>query len=184
MHRRELVRLLGTAMAVPVFSGWSPERLWAFGERTHARTAGFRGRLDPHELETVAVIAELILPRSDTPGARDVGVPEFIDLLMTEWYDEDQCARFLTGLAAIDALASEGGAGEFIALPRADQIVVVDSLDASLALPESPPPGSAEAAYRTLKSLTVFAYFTSREVQRDVLKVNIWPNRYDGCIPT
>lgn len=183
MRRRELVRLIGTAVAVPVFSGWSPERLWALGERTHGRTAGFRGRLDPHQLETVAVMAELILPRSDTPGARDVGVPEFIDLLMTEWYDEDQRARFLSGLAAIDALASAGGAAGFVALAPADQAALVGTLDASLSQTAAPAPGSAEAAYRTLKSLTVFGYFTSREVQRDLLKVNIWPNRYDGCIP-
>ena len=183
MHRRDLVRLLGSMAAIPVFTGWSAERLWALGETTHERSSGFRGVLSPHQLETVAVIAELILPRTSTPGARDVGVAEFIDLLMTEWYDDEQRGRFLTGLAAIDSLAVSRGAADFVSLAPADQSLLVGTLDTSLSLPEPPAPGSAEAAYRTLKSLAVFGFFTSQQVQRDMVKVNIWPNRYDGCIP-
>jgi hypothetical protein len=51
-----------------------------------------RGRplqaLDPHQAETVATIAELILPATDTPGAREAQVPEFIDVILAEWYDD------------------------------------------------------------------------------------------------
>jgi len=183
MHRRDLVRLLASAAAIPAFSGWSAERLWALGETSHRRTSGFRGRLARHQVEAIGIIADLILPRTDTPGARDVGVPEFIDLLMTEWYDDAERGRFVSGLAAIDRLAAGRGARDFRSLAAAEQAAVVGTLDASLALPDAPAPGSAEAAYRTLKSLVVFGYFTSGPVQRDVLKVNIWPSRYDGCIP-
>ena len=179
MQRRDLLRLIGTVAAVPVFSGWTSEELWGLAEASHLRTGSYRGILDPHQLETVATIGEIILPKTDTPGARDVGCAEFIDLLMTEWYDEKERVEFVAGLGALDASAGMHGAKDFLSLSSPLQKARVGSLDAA----EKPVPGSAEAAYRTIKQLTVFAYFTSRPVQRDVLKANIWPNRYDGCIP-
>ena len=47
-------------------------------------------------------MAELILPKTDTPGASDVGAGEFIDLMLTEWYDEQDRTRFLNGLSEVD----------------------------------------------------------------------------------
>src|SRR5688572_31429192 len=89
MDRREALRLIGTTAAIPVFAGLSPERLWAIAEGAHLRSASAAGRvLDAHQLETVATIAEHVLPRTGTPGARDAGIPAFIDLLLDEWYDE------------------------------------------------------------------------------------------------
>ena len=179
MQRRDLLRLIGTVAAVPVFSGWTAEELWGLAEASHLRTSAYRGILDPHQLETVATIGEIILPKTGTPGARDVGCAEFIDLLMTEWYDDKERGEFVAGLVALDSSAAMHGAKTFLELTPALQKARVGSLDVA----EKPVSGSAEAAYRTIKQLTVYAYFTSRPVQRDVLKVSIWPNRYDGCIP-
>lgn len=186
MQRREALRLIGTAAAIPAFGGLSAERLWGLAEDTHDRADRFSrsglGVLDPHQLETVAAIGEIILPRTDTPGARDVGVPAFIDLLMTEWYDDTERTQFITGLAAIDREAAgtgAAGARDFMSLTSAAQLALVGKLDTA----EARPDGSAAQAFRTIKQLTVFGYFTSRPIQRDVLKVNIWPGRYDGCVP-
>ncbi|HEU5048853.1 MAG TPA: gluconate 2-dehydrogenase subunit 3 family protein [Gemmatimonadales bacterium] len=188
MQRRDVLRLIGSAAALPMLSALSAERLWGLAQDTHARAAAAAGAgvLTPHQLETVAVIGEHILPRTDTPGARDVGVPAFIDLLMTEWYDAGQLAEFVSGLAAIDAAAVPAGAADFVSLPPEAQLSLIGALDLqALALGNAAgnTPGSAAKTFRTIKSLTVFGYFTSEPVQRDVLKVNIWPNRYDGCIP-
>jgi hypothetical protein len=179
MHRRDLLRLVGTAAAIPVFSGLTAERLMALAGDTHRRAGATRGRLDAHQLATVTAIGDIILPRTDTPGASDVGVPAFVDLLMAEWYDDARRADFAAGLAELDASASMHGAADFLSLSPALQMARVGSLD----LATERAPRSAEQAYWTIKSLTIYGYFTSRPVQRDLLKVNIWPNRYDGCVP-
>jgi hypothetical protein len=197
MERRDALRLIGSAAAIPVFSGLGAERLWAIAESTHLRAAGAAGTaLDAHQLETVAAIAEHILPRTDTPGARDAGVPEFVDLLLSEWYDETERGNFLAGLAAIDASSRVAGGGSFVGLGTVEQLALLEGLDAATTRPPAPDPaspeapkpappapGSAEATYANLKRLTLYGYFTSKPVMTTVLRTNIWPGRYDGCVP-
>lgn len=187
MDRRDAIRIIGSAAAIPALAGFDTDRLWAIGANTHLRAAGGAGAvLNAHQLETVAMIAEHILPRTDTPGARDAGVPEFIDLLLAEWYDDGERTAFLEGLGAIDASARAAGAASFAALAASAQITLLQGLDgAATRPPVSGPraPGSAESAYARLKGLTLYGYFTSQPVMTAVLKTNIWPGRYDGCVP-
>jgi gluconate 2-dehydrogenase subunit 3-like protein len=43
--------------------------------------------------------------------------------------------------------------------------------------------GSAEDAFATLKDLTIYGYFTSEIVMKDVSRHQVIPGRFDGCIP-
>ena len=61
--------------------------------------------LNPHQNATVTTISEIIIPQTDTPGAKGARVNEFIDLIVTEWYDDEEKSIFLTGLTEIDASA-------------------------------------------------------------------------------
>src|ERR1700730_9179808 len=100
MDRREALRLLAMGAALQLapgklFAGLREARAF-LGTQTTVRT------LDPHQYTTVTAIAELILPRTETPGATDVGVSQFIDLILTEWYNPEERIRFLNGLADVD----------------------------------------------------------------------------------
>src|SRR5437868_13574286 len=55
--------------------------------------------LDSHQNATLTAMAELIIPKTETSGATDVGATQFIDLILTEWYIEEERNRFLNGLA-------------------------------------------------------------------------------------
>src|SRR5579863_9843995 len=101
MQRREVLRILATGTALQL----APRSLLAM--LTQARKAmvdhAALQTLTPHQEATVKVMAELILPRTDTPGATDVGATQFIDLMLTEWYDEDVRTGFLKGLEDVDS---------------------------------------------------------------------------------
>src|SRR2546427_4653966 len=60
MNRRDLVRSLATAIAIPAISGLEPDPLFAVGRRAHrpARTGGLQA-LNPHQSQTVATIADM-----------------------------------------------------------------------------------------------------------------------------
>src|ERR1700732_1060426 len=100
MNRRDALRLLATGAELQLAPGNLFAELRAaralLGTQTTLRT------LDLHQHATVTAIAELIIPRTDTPGATDVRVAEFMDLIVTEWYDAEERTYFLNGLADVD----------------------------------------------------------------------------------
>jgi gluconate 2-dehydrogenase gamma chain len=179
MNRREVLRLLGGVAAVPMLAPLPPEGLLDLGRSLHARLARRTGRsLDAHQLETVTNIAELILPETDTPGATSVNVPQFIDLILTEWCPAAERDRFLAGLADIDARGRRIYGGVLLDLRPADQSALLQAFDGV-----SGPEGSAEDAFATLKQLTIYGYFTSEVVMKRVTRHPVIPGRFDGCIP-
>src|SRR5258708_40152978 len=100
MNRRAALRLLATGAALQLAPGnllaALREARALLGTQTTVRTFCL------HQHATVTAIAELIIPRTDTPGATDVRVTEFIELIVTEWYDAEERTHFLNGLADVD----------------------------------------------------------------------------------
>src|SRR5882724_438586 len=100
MQRREALKLLAAAATLPLVS----RDAFALFQEVHQQlpqTAALKA-LDPHQNATVATISELIIPQTDTPGAKVARVNEFIDVIVAEWYDQEEKSRFLTGLADVD----------------------------------------------------------------------------------
>jgi Gluconate 2-dehydrogenase subunit 3 len=179
MNRREVLRLLGGVAVVPMLRPIPPEGLWDLGRSIHARLAGRTGRsLDAHQLDMVTQIAELILPETDTPGATSAKVPEFIDLMLTEWCSVAERDYFLKGLADIDARSYRIHGSIYLDLRAADREAMLQALDGVKSAQ-----GSAEDAFATLKQFTIYGYFTSEVVMKDVTHHPVTPGRFDGCIP-
>lgn len=173
MHRRQVVRYLGAALALP-FLPKSADAAIELGESLHRRLLAeevpFR-TLNARQQALVADIADLIVPKTDTPGATDVHVPEFVDLIATEWMSDDERSGFLAGLNEIDAkgfatLAAERKAATLTALDKARN-----------------DKAGAGHAFGRLKALTVYGYFTSAPVQQDVLKTKVMFDGYQGNVP-
>jgi gluconate 2-dehydrogenase gamma chain len=144
MNRREVVRLLAGAVAVPVLTGYGADELFALGRRLHkqAATAGYPvGLFNPRQRATVAAIADRIIPETDTPGARAAGVPDFIELIVAEHYKQDQRATFLQGLADVDVRTRARFGSEFAAITPAQQDKILNMLEeeAGPVLAEKPP---------------------------------------------
>jgi hypothetical protein len=178
MQRREVVRFLGAALALP-FIPSSAERAIELGEQIHRRLGDVPFRtLDPEQQRIVTAIAEMIIPETDTPGATSVKVPEFIDLILTEWASDEERAVFLAGLKDIDVRAAAAGSAKFIDMPGVGRGTIVTALDA---LREDKTGGGR--AFARIKALTVYGYFTSRVVQQDILKTQMFFNGYDGNVP-
>src|SRR5213595_917991 len=86
IDRREALRraalLLGGVLSAPMVAG-----VLAGCEARRAPAGAWQPRaLTPDQADLVATIAEHILPETDTPGARAVGVHRFIDAMLAESY--------------------------------------------------------------------------------------------------
>src|SRR5213596_2190789 len=162
MNRRELLHVLGASACLPALPGRSARRLGAAGRRVHAAARG-RGLqvLDPHQSETVATIAEMIIPTTDTPGPRAAQVHRFVDLLLAEWASDDERAQFLKGLADMDARARTAFGVDFLSATGAQR---------------GPPP-----FFHLMKWVTVYGYCTSEVGATAELHYEVIPGSYDGC---
>jgi hypothetical protein len=180
-----MLKVLGAAAALP----FVPARASAagrFADRVHRQLDAERrasgGRvalrvLSPEQNELVTTIAEAIIPETDTPGATSVHINEFIDLLLAEWSNDEERARFLAGVDAIDHESRATYGKRFVELAPPDRELTLRALDGMREAPDG-----AGRAYSELKRLTVYGYFTSEPVQKNVLKTQIWPGRYDPCV--
>src|SRR6476646_1128718 len=178
MRRREVVRFLGAALALP-FLPRGAEAAIQLGQSLHERLRYVRFRTFNRDQQALVTnIAEMLIPETDTPGATKVKVPEFIDLILTEWASDNERNDFLAGLADIDSRASALGSARFVALPAAQKVELLTALDAANAEKTG-----AAFAFRRLKALTVYGYFTSLPVEQDVLKMQMFFNGYQGNVP-
>ena len=178
MRRRDVVRALGAAAAVPLMPAETLADLFDFG--TMARGAVRRAEppetLDPHQDATVTALAESILPATDTPGATDALVNEFVDLILTHWFDEEETQMFLRGLADVDRRAGAMWGRVFVECDAPQQTAVMARLEE-----EAGATLDVLRFWRHLKRLTLAGYFTS-EIGQTALGVEIIPGRFDPCL--
>jgi gluconate 2-dehydrogenase gamma chain len=176
MDRRAALRtLLQGGLALNLMPGFAATAWSAIAAGARATP----GVLDAAQDQMITLIADTILPRSDTPGALDVGVPVWIGLVLAEYFSDTRRARFLADLGAIDQLAVSQSGAHFTALEGSDLAKVVAPLDAACGSKDFTP---AQRGYVQLKELVIYGYFTSKPVQRDLLKVVIVPGRFDGDV--
>ena len=178
MRRREAVKFLGAALALQ-FLPSNAEAAIELGHQIHRRLADVPFRtLNPDQQKLVTQIAEMIIPETDTPGATSVKVPQFIDLILTEWMSDEEKAAFLAGLADLDVQAVAMGAPRFVELAEAKRGDFLTGLDA-----KRPQQAGAGHAFDRIKALTVYGYFTSEPVQVDILKTQMFFDGYHGNVP-
>jgi len=191
MHRRDVLRILATGTALQL----APNRLMAvlrearslLAEQVSPRT------LNAHQEATVRTMAELILPRTNTPGATDVDTSAFIDLILTEWSDDAERTNFLNGLAEVDAHAQKLFGKDFVDCSTQQQseilIVLGDEMMREIEISPRRRRRSLNGAassnfYAMLRRLTLTAYYTSEAGATRELHFEIIPDRFEPCAKT
>jgi glucoside 3-dehydrogenase (cytochrome c) hitch-hiker subunit len=177
MKRRDMLLLLAGTAALP-------DQLLAIGRAVHKRVrAGTLRAFGPHQSDTVATIAELIIPKTDTPGARDAGVPAFIDVMFADWADDDQRKVFTAGLANVDERSRALYGKDFIACTEGQQVQVLTDLDAELARLRDTKSDTSKNFFGAMKWLTLMGYYTSEVGATSELHYRVVPGRYEPCYP-
>ena len=198
MNRRLALKSIGVAAALPL----SPSGLVALGRSTHTRVQESHSDarylfqcLDAEESENLAAATELILPETDTPGARSAKVPEFIDAVLAGWFEEDERRRFLRGLRDMEERARKSEGAGFSACANEAQVRILREMEAEalravetanrsrLARRAAQSGPAAPFFFSVLKWLTLFGYYTSEAGMIQELEYVEFPGSYDGCAP-
>jgi hypothetical protein len=161
----------------------SARELVAVGEATHARI-----RATPNDVSSandlVALAADTIIPRTETAGAIDAGVPDFIAMMLRDWYTPDEAARFMSGIATLDAASTARVHKSFADASTAEREKVLSAIDEEVvSLRRTNERDASQHWFATLKYLTVFGYCTSEVAMRTVLHAYPRAMKYDGAAP-
>jgi hypothetical protein len=114
---------------------------------------------DAHQDETLIALTELIIPATDTPGAKAALVNRYIDL----HYNEETPAKqeeILQALAWFDGRSLTLHNKPFVSLTEAQQKALLEPLAHPINSKPEEEPGVK--AFTLLKSLTIFGYYTSQ----------------------
>lgn len=144
----------------------------------------------------LAEMGETILPQTaDSPGAKDVSVHEFIDLMVNHIFIPKDKENFKAGLDALNqrAMAAYGKAVDQISADQRLEFLNKEDAQAKTELEalEANPPAvvEGEAPYDKrpffiqFKQLVIAGYFTSEKVGTEVLAFDPIPGEFNGCIP-
>lgn len=120
----------------------------------------------------LAEVADVIIPETDTVGAKEAGAHEFIIRVMRDCYELEPQQKFYAGLARIDERSEAGYQKPFVELARPEQIEVIKET------------GKKDKAYfKQIKQLTQVGYFTSELGCTQNLQYIPIPGRFEGDVP-
>jgi len=169
MDRRELLKImamtLGSSIALP--------------ESVFARLAE---PVDPANLKffsssqrtLVAAIAETIIPKTDTPGAIDAGVPGWIELLVQDCFEAADQKIIRDGLGEVERLSAAQFQKPYAQLSTAEQIELLTGMEKA-----AKQGGNSKAFIRQFKELTKFTYVNSEVGGTQAFDFVLVPGRWD-----
>ncbi len=193
MQRREALKLFLAGGVLPVVPG----DLFGFFRDSHPASGYALRTLDPHQNELVVAMIDQIIPATDTPGAKGARVNEFIDVILTEWANDEERRNFLSGLADVDKQSNTLFDKDFAAASSEQQLVLLRSLDEAAAVARArsdrktrPPLWKPEGRdlqmqddfFTVFKKMTVHGYYTSEIGFSQELKLQIIPGAQHGCV--
>jgi gluconate 2-dehydrogenase gamma chain len=142
--------------------------------------------LTVEQARTVGEVAEIIIPKTDTPGAKDAGVPAFIDSMLMEVYPQEDKDRFLAGLLEFEQQATKMYGDPFVDLDPGKQAEWVKKVhDTAIGAYKKADEETKKKKPFILmtKELTMLGFFTSEPGATKVLQYNPVPGAYHGCLP-
>lgn len=182
MDRREAIQrtamMLGYAVSAPAIMGILN------GCKATPELAFKPAFLSEEMAGLVSEIAEIIIPKTDTPGAKDAGVPAFIDLMLKDCYEKEDQDRFLKGATDFNADAKATYGDSFVTCDaeKQNELVLKYHSEAIAALKSDTPP-KERPFIMMMKELTMLGFFTSEIGATQVLQYEAVPGAYHGCVP-
>lgn len=138
--------------------------------------------LTSNEVNLLGEICESILPRTDTPGAKDALCHRYIDEMITHFFDKEAQDHFRTTLKLFDKEATRKFSKAFVALSPGEKEVILEHLS-NQAKDYKDETGKKPHIFKTIKDATISGYFTSEVGAKGGLCIfTPIPGPYQGCI--
>jgi hypothetical protein len=130
--------------------------------------------------QLLAEIAETIIPKTDTPGAKDISAHLFALKMLDDCSSKEDLEKFVRGLTAFEDLAKKDLGKSFTEATIAERSKLLTQLEAQK---DKEQQDDAVKFYGKMKSLTIQAYTSSQFYLTKIQVYELVPGRYHGCVP-
>ncbi len=151
---------------------------------------GSSGFLNDAQRKTIAAMSEIVIPRTDTPGAIDAGVPRFVELMASDWFNDEERAIFLSGLAGLEEKVAADYGSSFDQLDTALQLELMEDMESEASASSWYDFANVRRDFISdapficqIKELTIWGFFTSEIGGTQVLRYSAMPMYFDGDVP-
>jgi hypothetical protein len=183
MNRREAIKrsflvLGGTAVSTSLLSGL----LISCESKPDVTFVG--EFFDEAGVRSLSRVIDILIPTTDTPGALDAGVLEFMDGFANTYLPEEDKQKLRDGLAAMDTDSEERFGKSFNDASAEQQVELIQAYDeASFGKTDEENPFAAKDFYPQIKESVCWAYCTSEQGAKEHLQFVFDPGGYSNCIP-
>ncbi len=146
--------------------------------------------LSADQAAVVGELAETILPKTKTPGAKDLNVDQFIDKMLHQVFSPEKQQLFAAGIAEFDKKSKDLNGKSFVDSSPEQRAKLLTKLEQET---EKTPPSvwginlkkdaGSLPFYRQMKALTLLGYFTSKEVGTKILTYDPVPGPFIAEVP-
>jgi Gluconate 2-dehydrogenase subunit 3 len=135
-------------------------------------------KITADEENLLADLAEAIIPKTTTPGAKDLEAHKFALTMVNDCFTKDERDKFATGLKGFEDLTQKRFSTSFSKLTSVQKEGLLTALEAKRDIPEA-----VLAFYGSMKRLTIQSFTSSKFYLTEVRKYEMAPGRYHGCVP-
>ena len=139
---------------------------------------------DDEQALTIQELAETIIPATDTLGAKDLGVPRFIEEMVVVVFEEDDKASFIEGLNSfMQEVVNEHGKS-FRKLDNEQRLTIAQTRNDYIIDPVNQEKwGDNPPFFWRMKELTMLGFFTTEYGSTRILQYELIPASWEACIP-
>lgn len=147
-------------------------------DRTKASFLLNNYELTGEQEKMLAELAETLIPKTSTPGAKDIYAHQFVMKMMDDCASKEDQQKFVKGLDAFNSFAKKNAGTSFMEASASKRKEVLKAMEAL-----KPEESEAAAFYKKMKGLTIRAYTSSKFYLTQVQVYELVPGRWSGCVP-
>jgi len=170
MQRRSAVKNIGlTIGAAIVLPSWA--NAWSKDSFRN-----FSAKISSSQEIMLSEIVETIIPKTNTPGAKELNIHLFVPKMVADCYDKQAQETFVKGLDLVDIASKNSLSKTFLECDAKQRLEVLNKMAKSENKEE-------KSFIQLVKGLTIRGYLSSEYVMTNLRIYEYAPARYHGCVP-
>jgi hypothetical protein len=179
MDRRELLRMVALATGGAVIGAE-----FFFSGCKNPDTGKTEGSFSEDDIKFLDEVAETIIPKTTTAGAKEVEAGKFMTVIVNDCYNANEQKLFHEGMKKLDEACNKSLGHNFMKADAGQRKELLIALDKEAKeYMKAKKPDDPAHYFTMIKQLSLVSYFTSKQGMEQNFNYQRVPGKYEGAVP-